>query len=185
MLITVHICLIQRGHLFFNILYMHSFNKVMILGHLTADPQFKATKTGVGMTRFSVATNRGWKDKEGNSMTETHFHKVVAFGKLGETIGLYFKKGTPILLSGRLSTRSYAGKDGVVRNLTEIIVEDFNFVPFNKGSKTSQTREADAVSPQHEDRADAALESAEAELAEDLARKFTFKGAKLEEVVDY
>lgn len=152
---------------------MRSFNKVMLLGNLTADPRSKATKTGSAITNFSVATNRDWKDKEGKAVTETHFHKVVAFGKLGDTIVSYFKKGAPILLSGRLSSRSYASKEGAVRQITEIVAEDFNFVPYNKGARKES------------DNADAALEAAETELAEDLARKFTFKGAQLEEVVDY
>lgn len=157
----------------------------MLLGNLTADPQAKATKTGSGMTNFSVATNRDWKDKDGNAMTETHFHKAVAFGKLGDTICEYFKKGSPILLSGRLSTRSYASKEGVVRKITEIIAEDFNFVPFNKGSRKSKKglEAEDSASSIKTD--DAALEAAESEYAEDLAKKFTFKGAAVEEVVDY
>ncbi len=163
---------------------MRSFNKVMLLGNITADPVSKATKTGSGMANFSIATNRDWKDKEGKAITETHFHKVVAFGKLGEIISTYFKKGSPILLSGRLSTRSYAGKEGKVRSITEVVAEDFNFVPFNKGSrKTDLSEQSEQIANEKSD--DSSLEASESELAEDLARKYSFNGAKLEEVVDY
>lgn len=103
-------------------------NKVLLVGNLTADPQIIPTKTGTSMSTFSVAVNRGWKNKDGEKVSETDFHKVVAFGKLGEITGTYLKKGRKVLVSGRLKNGSYVTKDGSKRYTTEVILDDFNFM---------------------------------------------------------
>lgn len=103
-------------------------NKVLLVGNLTADPQIIPTKTGTSMSTFSVAVNRGWKNKDGEKVSETDFHKVVAFGKLGEITGTYLKKGRKVLVSGRLKNGSYTAKDGSKRYTTEVIMDDFNFL---------------------------------------------------------
>lgn len=103
-------------------------NKVLLVGNLTADPQVIPTKTGTSMSTFSVAVNRGWKNKDGERVSETDFHKVVAFGKLGEITGTYLKKGRKVLVSGRLKNGSYTAKDGSKRYTTEVVMDDFNFL---------------------------------------------------------
>lgn len=115
---------------------MRHLNKVMLHGNLTADPEMRPSKTGGSVTTFSLATNRDWKNKEGKTISSTDFHRMVAFGRYGEVIGKYFKKGMPVIVSGRLSNRSYLGQDGKKRYVTEVVVEDFNFL--------SQRKEQDA-----------------------------------------
>lgn len=118
-------------------------NKVLLVGNLTADPQIIPTKTGTSMSTFSVAVNRGWKNKDGEKVSETDFHKVVAFGKLGEITGTYLKKGRKVLVSGRLKNGSYTAKDGSKRYTTEVVMDDFNFL--SSGVKKVAQPEVQAV----------------------------------------
>lgn len=129
---------------------MKSLNTVMLLGNLTADPENIATKTGRPMVAFSIATNRDWKNKEGQVVSGTDFHKIVAFGKLGEVVGTYLKKGQPVLVSGRLSNRSYTNREGAKRYVTEVVLNDFNFLTSGKNQKGAreqkETETSDLVS---------------------------------------
>lgn len=126
---------------------MSGLNKVMLYGNLTADPEAIPTKNGGSMVTFAVAVDRNWKNKDGKAMSETSFHKVVAFGKLAEITGTYLKKGRPVLVSGRLRNASYIAKDGNKRYVTEVVLEDFNFMSsrkktdVKKSSSPSEERE--------------------------------------------
>lgn len=122
----------------------NSVNKVLLVGNLTADPQRVQTKTGRSMATFSVATNRGWKNKNGEVVSETDFHKIVAFGKLGEITGTYLKKGRKVLICGRLRNNSYVAKDGSRKYVTEVILDDFNFLSY--GAKKEAQAESQAES---------------------------------------
>lgn len=119
---------------------MRGFNKVMLYGNLTADPEVRLAKNGKPFSTFSIATNRGWKNKEGEKVSQTSFHKIVAFGKLGEITGTYLKKGRPVLACGRLNTRSYSTEEGSKRYVTEIVLDDFNFL-----AGSSKAKEAEEV----------------------------------------
>ena len=101
-------------------------NKATIIGNITRDPELKALPSGSNVVNFSVATNRSWKDKEGQKQEDVEYHNVVAFGKQAEVIAQYMKKGSQILVEGRLQTRSWE-TDGVKKYSTEIIVENFQF----------------------------------------------------------
>lgn len=105
----------------------------MLHGRLTSDPDMKPAKNGRVVTTFSLATNRDWTNKEGTRVTETDFHRIVAFGKLGEVVGTYLKKGRPVLVSGRLTNRSYLNEKGEKRYITEIVLDDFNFLATSTG----------------------------------------------------
>lgn len=110
----------------------------MLYGNLTSDPEVKPTKTGRSLSAFSIATNRDWKNKEGEIISETDFHKVVAFGKLGEIVGTYLKKGQPVLICGRLRNRSYISKEGSKRYITEVVLDDFNFLSNKKRQESAE-----------------------------------------------
>lgn len=100
-------------------------NKVMIIGRLTRDPESRTTPNGTNVASFSVATGRVWVDKQGQKQENTEFHNVVAWGKLGEIIAQYCKKGKQIYIEGRLQTRSWDDKtSGQKRYRTEIIAEN-------------------------------------------------------------
>ena len=111
---------------------MRGFSKAIITGNLTRDPELRTTPSGASVCSFSVAVNRTYRGTDGQNKEEVSFIDCSAWGKLGEMIAQYAKKGTGVLVSGRLSQRSFEGKDGVKRSRTEIVAEDFNFV----GSRT-------------------------------------------------
>jgi single-strand DNA-binding protein len=103
-------------------------NKVIIYGNLTRDPELKSLPSGGQVATFGVATNRTFKDKNGQKQETTEFHNIVAFGRTAEVIGQYFKKGRPIFVEGRLQTRSWDDKDsGKKQYRTEIVLENFQF----------------------------------------------------------
>lgn len=103
-------------------------NKVFLYGNLTRDPELKALPSGGQVANFGLATNRTFKDKSGAKQETTEFHNIVAFGRTAEVIAQYVKKGRPIFVEGRITTRSWEGKeDGKKQYRTEIIVENFQF----------------------------------------------------------
>ncbi|OGZ53977.1 MAG: hypothetical protein A3H64_03840 [Candidatus Ryanbacteria bacterium RIFCSPLOWO2_02_FULL_45_11c] len=104
-------------------------NKVMLIGNLTRDPEVRSMPSGQPVANFGIATNRVWRDKEGQKQQQADFHNVVAFGKLAETISQYMKKGNMIYVEGRLTTRNWDAPDGAKKSRTEIIAETVQFGP--------------------------------------------------------
>ncbi|OQB44241.1 MAG: Single-stranded DNA-binding protein [Parcubacteria group bacterium ADurb.Bin159] len=111
-------------------------NKAIILGNVTKDPQMRTTPNGQNVCSFSVATNRYWKDKDGNSQKEPEFHNVVCWGRLAEIASSYLKKGGLVYIEGRLQTRSWDDKtkDGVKHSRTEIVAEKLQLGPRPSGA---------------------------------------------------
>lgn len=104
------------------------FSKVIIVGNITRDPELRTTPSGTQVCGFSVAVNRNYKDNSGEQKENVSFFDCSAWGKSGEIIAQYAKKGSGILVSGRLEQRSWEDKEGQKRSRVEIVVEDFNFV---------------------------------------------------------
>ncbi len=102
-------------------------NKVFLYGNLTRDPELKALPGGSQVVNFGLATNRVYKDKNGQKQEATEFHNVVAFARSAELIAQYLKKGQPLFVEGRLQTRTWDGADGKKNYRTEIIVDTFQF----------------------------------------------------------
>lgn len=111
-------------------------NKAQIIGNITKDLELKALPSGQSVISFSVATNRSWKDKDGNKQEAVEYHNIVCFGKQAEVIKQYCGKGDQILIEGRLQTRKWE-KDGQTHYSTEIVLENFQF-----GNKTKKSEEA-------------------------------------------
>jgi single-strand DNA-binding protein len=108
---------------------MAGINKVIIIGRLGNDPEVRYTPSGAAVARFSVATSEEWKDKNsGEKKERTEWHRVTAWGKLGEICGEYLSKGRQVYVEGRLQTSSYDDKDGVKRYSTEIVASDVQFL---------------------------------------------------------
>ena len=122
---------------------MRGFSKAIITGNLTRDPELRTTTSGSSVCSFSVAVNRTYKGGDGENKEEVSYIDCVAWGKLGEVIANYAKKGSGVLVSGRLSQRSFEGKDGVKRSRTEIVAEDFNFVGTNPASRSTPSASVD------------------------------------------
>ena len=112
-------------------------NKVYLIGNLTQDPEFKALPSGSSVSSFSLATNRTWVDKQGQKQETAEYHNVVAYGKQADTISQYLRKGSLILVEGRLQTRSWEAQDGQKKYRTEIIIESFQFGPKGSSGTTS------------------------------------------------
>lgn len=114
------------------------FNKVILMGNLTRDPETRATPSGQSVTNFSLAVNRSWKGADGSQQEAVSYIDCVAWGKPGEIIAQYLGKGRAVLVSGRLDQRSWEDKEtGGKRSKVEVVVEDFNFVGDGQGSGAS------------------------------------------------
>ena len=115
---------------------VRGFSKVVIAGNVTRDPELRTTPSGQQVCSFSVAVNRVYKGEESVS-----YFNCTAWGKLGETISSYAKRGTGILVSGRLEQRSWDDKEsGQKRSTVDIIVDDFNFIGGNADGGSAEPR---------------------------------------------
>ena len=115
-------------------------NKAIIIGNLTRDPEQRALPSGAQVTNFSVATNRIWKDKDGNKQESADFHNIVVFGRQAETSAQYLKKGQSVLIEGRIQTRSWEDKEtGKKIYRTEIVAERVQFGLKRDGGGSSNT----------------------------------------------
>ncbi len=104
-------------------------NKAFIIGNLTRDPEMRALPSGIKVTTFSVATNRVWKDQSGAKKEQADYHNIVMFGRQAEVAAQYLKKGSSVLIEGRIQTRSWDDKDGVKKYRTEIVADRMQFGP--------------------------------------------------------
>ena len=104
------------------------FSKAIIVGNMTRDPELRSTPSGAQVCSFSVAVNRNYKDSSGSQQESVSFIDCSAWGRAAEIIAQYAKKGSGILVSGRLEQRSWEDKEGQKRSRVEIVVEDFNFI---------------------------------------------------------
>ncbi len=111
-----------------------NLNKVFVLGRLTSDPQIRTTTLGQSVSSFSIATNRVWNDKSGQSQDETEYHNIVAWGRQADIVSQFLKKGSLVLIEGRLKTRSWQDSQGQNRKTTEIICERLQLGPRPAGS---------------------------------------------------
>ncbi len=115
-------------------------NKAIIAGNLTRDPELRSLPSGIAVTNFSVATNRVWKDKDGNKQESADFHNIVVFGRQAETSAQYLKKGSGVLVEGRMQTRSWDADDGSKRYRTEIVADRVQFgAPPGSGTATEES----------------------------------------------
>ena len=105
-----------------------SFNKVVLLGNLTADPETRTTPSGSNVTSFSIAVNRRYRNRDGEQQEEVSYISCTAWGPQGETIARYFTKGRQILISGRLRQDRWQDKEtGKNRSSLSVVVEEFSF----------------------------------------------------------
>lgn len=96
-------------------------NKAILIGNLGRDPEVRYTPSGMAIANFSIATSENWTNKEGQKETRTEWHRIVAFGRLGEICGEYLSKGRQIYIEGRIQTREWEDKEGIKRYTTEIV----------------------------------------------------------------
>jgi single-strand DNA-binding protein len=107
---------------------MASYNRVILMGNLTRDPELKTLPSQTVVCDFSLAVNRRWKDTDGADREEVLFIDCAAFGKTGQTIGESLTKGRPIHIEGRLKFEQWEQEDGQRRSKIRVVVEQFRFV---------------------------------------------------------
>ena len=128
-------------------------NKVFIIGNLTRDPELKAIPSGTKVCSFSVATNRVWKDKNGAKQEAADYHNIVVFGRQAETVAQYMKKGSQVMIEGRMQTRSW---DDAATNTkkyrTEVIADRVSFGSNSSvGSKSSGSQSESPKAPNNKE----------------------------------
>ena len=103
-------------------------NKVILIGHLGADPDMRYTPSGAGVCELRLATSESWKDKNGQRQERTEWHRIVVWGKTAEICAKYLAKGRQVFIEGRIQTRSYDDKEGQKRYITEVIAQEVVFI---------------------------------------------------------
>jgi len=107
---------------------MANYNRVILAGNLTRDPELTYTPSNTPICKFGMAINRRWRGQDGNSREETCFVDCTAFGRQAETINQYMSKGRPLLIEGRLNYSQWTGQDGQKRSKLAVVVETFQFL---------------------------------------------------------
>ena len=112
---------------------MTSFNKVILLGNLTRDPEVRYTPNGIAVASFAIAVNRKYKQGE-ETKEEVSYIDIVVFGKQAESCGQYISKGDSVLIDGRLQQRRWETEDGQKRSKVEVVAQSVNFMPKRSSS---------------------------------------------------
>ncbi len=107
---------------------MAAFNKVILIGNLTRDPDLRVTNTGLSICKLGLAVNRNYTTKEGDSKDETTYVDIDAFGKQAEILSKYMQKGKPLMIEGRLKLDQWESSDGQKRSKLGVILENFQFI---------------------------------------------------------
>src|SRR6188474_3444976 len=117
---------------------MASFNKVILMGNVTRDPELRYTPKGMAIAKFGLAVNRVWRNEAGESKEEVTFVDIDAFGKQAETLGQYIKKGSPLFVEGRLKLDQWDDKQtGQKVTKLRVVMENFQFVGGNRAADGS------------------------------------------------
>jgi single-strand DNA-binding protein len=113
---------------------MANFNKVIIAGNLTRDPELRYTPKGTAVARITLAVNRTWKNESGENKEEVSFVDVDIWGRQAEVIGQYMKKGRPLLVEGRLKQDTWEDKNTKQKqSKLKVVLESFSFIDSNRG----------------------------------------------------
>jgi single-strand DNA-binding protein len=121
------------------------FNRAIVIGNLTRDPELRALPSGAKVCNFGIATNRVWRDKAGAKQEDTQFHNIVVFGTQADTVAQYLRKGNTALVEGRMQTRTWDSADGKKQSRMEIVAERVQFGP--KGGATGGYGGAPSAGP--------------------------------------
>ena len=119
---------------------MASYNRVILMGNLTRDPELKTLPSQTVVCDFALAVNRRWKDTDGADREDVLFIYCAAFGKTGQTIGESLTKGRPIHIEGRLRFEQWEQEDGQKRSKIRVVVEQFRFVDRKPGSEPASAK---------------------------------------------
>lgn len=107
---------------------MNGVNKVILIGNLGKDPEVRSIESGTKVATFSLATTETYKNKEGVRVDQTEWHRIVLWRGLAEVAEKYLRKGNSIYVEGKIATRKYTDKDGIERNITEIVADNMTML---------------------------------------------------------
>ena len=125
---------------------MRGINKVIILGNVAKDPEVRYSGAGKAIANVSVATSSEWTDKaSGEKKKEVEFHRVKAFGRLGEIMGEYLRKGSQVYIEGSLRTDKYTDKQGVERYSTDIIANEMQLLGGKPEARTAPAKREESA----------------------------------------
>jgi single-strand DNA-binding protein len=124
-----------------------SVNKAIIVGNVGSDPEIRHFDNGNQVANFSVATSESYKNKDGEKVTNTEWHKVAVFGKLAEVVEKWVTKGQQLYIEGKIKTRSWENKEGVKQFTTEIVVNGFGDKLEMLGGKPAGTNSSSNSEP--------------------------------------
>ena len=125
-----------------------SMNKAILGGYVGRDPEVRHTPNGAMVVTLSLASSRSWRDKTSNErVSETEWHRLVAYDRVAEFASNYVKKGSALLVEGRLKTRKYTDSAGVERSVTEVIVSDLQLADRREGGGDSDAGGAEDSEP--------------------------------------
>lgn len=127
---------------------MASFNKVILIGNMTADPELKQTASGISVCSFSIAVNRRFNKGADQGQQTVDFINVVAWRQNAEFVSRYFKKGNPILICGQLQTRKWTDNQGQQRISTEVVTDEVSFVASAAQNGQAPASGASAYTPE-------------------------------------
>jgi single-strand DNA-binding protein len=133
---------------------MANFNKVLLMGNLTRDPQLSYTPNQTAVVDFGLAVNRKWKGQDGENKEDTCFVDCQAFGRTAENINKYLTKGRPLFVEGRLTFNSWTAQDGTKRSKHRVTVESFQFLggpPAGPAGTNRTEQEVSEKSPEAEE----------------------------------
>lgn len=119
---------------------MAGVNKVILIGNLGKDPEIRYLEGNLAKVKFSLATSEHYKDKNGNKVEHTEWHHIVLWGGLAESAEKLLKKGMQIYLEGKIQTRNWNDKQGIKKNITEIIVESYQLLQKKEITNPSQNQ---------------------------------------------
>ena len=117
---------------------MAGINNVLLIGNLGNDPELKVTANGNHLTKFRLATNEKWKDKDGEQQEKTEWHHITVWGRQAETAASYLSKGSQVCIEGRIQTRKYDDREGKERWFTEIVARHVTFLGKRGQSQPSE-----------------------------------------------
>jgi single-strand DNA-binding protein len=116
-------------------------NRVLLIGRLGADPEVRYTPDGTMVVNFRIATDESYKNKQGDKVTKTEWHRIVVFGRLAEICGNYLGKGRLVFIEGKLQTRTWDDKDGNKRSVTEILASNMQMLESRGQGKSPEMEE--------------------------------------------
>lgn len=120
---------------------MKSVNKIILLGNLAAEPEFRTLSNGTAVATVSMATNESYKDAQGNMQDLTEWHKLVFWQKLADIVHQYLHKGSKVYVEGKLRTRSYDDQNGQKRYITEVQVSDLVMLGDSQSNSNNQPQQ--------------------------------------------